>query len=217
MPALEFEADHLVVFCILSGHEGAEQKKRGGKLFSFIVHLLHPNFREQREMMDQDLGKAFSALRLVQKDGGIRNGRTVSSNNPFPNYSTTAAPSSYGHYSTSAAQPQYLGRPTRYPIPTESVYANVDELRYGQVKSHYPEPQVPPTQRHPESLVQIAHVPTQSKVSLEEAMRYTPPDQQPRLEDNPVYENIGLYSSPPIKPEMHSTTAWTLRNQSEGI
>lgn len=145
--------------------------------------------------MDHELlGKKMSALRLAETRNIARptsglQYQPVSSHVPPYNYATTVS--------------QLANFEPRYEQKFESIYANLEELKGPQqqtkVKARYPDPMVsyiPPPEQFSQNLVQIAHVPTQSKVSLEEAMRYTPPNlMAPVPQDAPVYENIQFYSA----------------------
>ena len=141
--------------------------------------------------MDKELGKAFSSLRLGEPASArasptLHHHYQQAGNSKLPTYP----------YNTSLPQPHYQTH-----SGSESVYANVQDLRArSHAKPKFPEPYIPPPEQFSQNLVQVAHVPTQSKVSLEEAMRYTPPHlQSPSEADTPVYENIKLYSPPPPK------------------
>ena len=142
--------------------------------------------------MEQDLGKAFSALRLAEA-------KNTQKYQKYPNSAATKTPPSYG-YKTVIPQ-------VKYDIdydPTESVYANLQELSAGPVpsraKPRFPDPYIPPPKQFSHNVVQVAHVPTQSKVSLEEAMRYTPPNMM-NPEETPVYENLQQYSMSTISAQ----------------
>ena len=141
--------------------------------------------------MEQDLGKAFSAMRLAE----AKNSRT----NLSQQYQNSASKTpSYGYKSVTPE--------VKYNISydrTESVYANLQELggeRGVRGKVRYPDPYIPPPEQFSQNVAQVLHVPTQSKVSLEEAMRYTPPNQMNPSDETPVYENIQLYATSPQNP-----------------
>ena len=135
--------------------------------------------------MEQDLGKTFSALRIAE----AKNPRTTSLQ-----YQPTISNIPPYNYTTSVSDVKYDSSYSR----NESLYANVQELGV-RVKPRYPDPCIPPPEQFSQNLVQIAHIPTQSKVSLEEAMRYTPPHLiNPSTDETPVYENIQFYS-PSVK------------------
>ena len=147
--------------------------------------------------MEQDLDKAFSALRLVNAEISAR-GSVSPLHHPYQSTSKISQnPYSY-NTSPSSAEPQC--RLLNYDRNAEIIYANVEELRGARGKPRLrdpePAPYIPPPEQFSQNLVQIAHVPTQSKVSLEEAMRYTPPNMQPsHTVEHPVYENIQMYST----------------------
>lgn len=82
----------------------------------------------------------------------------------------------------------------------EGIYANLEELTGKSPGVRYQDSFIPPPEQFSQSLVQVSHVPTQSKVSLEEAMRYTPPNLVPHADEAPVYENIQFYTSPKRTP-----------------
>lgn len=90
----------------------------------------------------------------------------------------------------------------------ENVYANLEELsgEVSRLKARFPEPFIPPPQQFSTPSCEIVHRPSQSKLSLEEAMRYTPPNLMAPTSfrtEAPVYENIDFYSAPApqtIKP-----------------
>ena len=138
--------------------------------------------------MEQDLGKAFSAMRLAE----AKNSRT----NLSQQYQNSASKvPSYGYMSVTPE--------VKYNISydrSESVYANLQELgrEHGvQGKVRYPDSYIPPPEQFSQNVAHIPHIPTQSKVSLEEAMRYTPPNQVNPSDETPVYENIQLYATSP--------------------
>ena len=144
--------------------------------------------------MEQELGKKMSALRLAESrnvarpTSGLQFQPMSSHHAPPYNYTTTVSP-------LASYEP-------RYEQKVESIYANLEELKGPQnkVKARYPDPMVsyvpPPEQFSQNSVLKIAHVPTQSKISLEEAMRYTPPNlMAPIPQEAPVYENIQFYSA----------------------
>ncbi len=83
----------------------------------------------------------------------------------------------------------------------ENVYANLEELsgEVSRLKARCPEPFIPPPQQFSTPSCEIVHRPSQSKLSLEEAMRYTPPNLMAPTSfrtEAPVYENIDFYSAP---------------------
>ena len=123
--------------------------------------------------MEQDLDKAFSALRLVNAEISAR-GSVSPLHHPYQSTSKISQnPYSY-NTSPSSAEPQC--RLLNYDRNAENIYANVEELRGARGKPRLrdpePAPYIPPPEQFSQNLVQIAHVPTQSKVSLEEAMRW---------------------------------------------
>jgi hypothetical protein len=136
----------------------------------------------------------MSALRLAES----RNGARPTSGLQFqPGSSHHAPPYSYTTVSPLANYEALTSG------KVESIYANLEELRspLNKVKARYPDPMVsyvPPPEQFSQNnpVLQIAHVPTQSKISLEEAMRYTPPNlMAPIPPEAPVYENIQFYSA----------------------
>lgn len=98
----------------------------------------------------------------------------------------------YG-YSSKVPEMQYE---TDYGAKTEGIYANLEELSGSCMSVRYQDTFIPPPEQFSQRFVQISHVPTQSKVSLEEAMRYTPPNLVSSADEAPVYENIQFYTSP---------------------
>lgn len=111
----------------------------------------------------------------------------------------------FQHQVVNSQQPTY-GYPNKvtelryepeYGVKNEGIYANLEELTASSMSSiKYQETFIPPPEQFSQRLMQISHVPTQSKVSLEEAMRYTPPNLVSSADEAPVYENIQFYTSP---------------------
>jgi len=152
-----------------------------------VVNVFQINLK-RISTMEQDLGKAFSAMRLAE----AKNSRTTLSQK-YQNSSSKTP--SYGYKSVTPE--------VKYNISydcTESVYANLQELsgEHGvRGKVRYPDPYIPPPKEFSQNVAQVSHIPTQSKVSLEEAMRYTPPNLMNPTTETPVYENIQLYTTSP--------------------
>ncbi|KAI9551916.1 hypothetical protein GHT06_022253 [Daphnia sinensis] len=143
--------------------------------------------------MDQELGKKMSALRLAEAN------RTSNMTRPYAGFQYQAASSQLPPYKYSSAAPQVKYEPQYSSTASEGIYANLEELTGSPVRSQYQDTFIPPPEQFSQRLVQvskISHVPTQSKVSLEEAMRYTPPNLVASADEAPVYENLQFYSSP---------------------
>ena len=143
--------------------------------------------------MDQELGKKMSALRLAEAN------RTSNITRPTAGfqYQTASGQLPPYKYPSSAAQMKY--EPQYGSTSSEGIYANLEELTGSPVRGRYEDAFIPPPEQFSQRLVQISkisHVPTQSKVSLEEAMRYTPPNLVTSADEAPVYENLQFYSSP---------------------
>lgn len=138
--------------------------------------------------MDQELGRKMSALRLAEANRSDVARPTIGG----LQYQAVSSPSP--SYSYSNAVPEVKCAP-QYGTKSEGIYANLMELAGARGKDRYQDSFVPPPEQFSQRLVQVTHVPTQSRVSLEEAMRYTPPNVTPYNEEAPVYENIQFYSS----------------------
>ena len=137
--------------------------------------------------MDHELGKKMSALRLGEAN------RTSAITRPTPGMQYQPASSSQippYNYSNTVSE-------VKYGTTSEGIYANLEELTGAHVRVRYQDTFIPPPEQFSQRLVQISHVPTQSKVGLEEAMRYTPPHMMASsVDEAPVYENIQFYTSP---------------------
>jgi hypothetical protein len=143
--------------------------------------------------MDQELGKKMSALRLAEANRASNITRPTAG---FQ-YQTASGQLPPYKYPSSAAQMKY--EPQYGSTSSEGIYANLEELTGSPVRGRYEDAFIPPPEQFSQRLVQISkisHVPTQSKVSLEEAMRYTPPNLVTSADEAPVYENLQFYSSP---------------------
>lgn len=143
--------------------------------------------------MDQELGKKMSALRLAEAN------RTSNITRPTTGFQYPATSGQLPPYKYPNAATQMKYEPQYGSTSSEGIYANLEELTGSPVRGRYEDAFIPPPEQFSQRLVQISkisHVPTQSKVSLEEAMRYTPPNLVTSADEAPVYENLQFYTSP---------------------
>lgn len=129
--------------------------------------------------MDQELERKLSAIRLGEMLEPYAS-RAPSTSSYYPNYQAVPRKATETHFDCGTK--------------TENLYANLQELR----QSHYYEACSP---KSPLTSVTCTQSASQTKMSLQEAMRYTPPDMLPQAShEPPVYENIQYYSPQVNKP-----------------
>lgn len=145
--------------------------------------------------MDQELERKLSAIRL---------GEMLE---PYSSRASTMSSYYQNHQGVPRKAPE-----TSFDSPskTENLYANLQELQ----QSHYYETRTNTSvlpRSHLTSVTQTQST-TQTKMSLQEAMRYTPPDMAPNTSNEPpVYENIQYYS--PQVNKLQATTFTHHENQ----